>query len=126
MKTSICVFGRLLWELYFSECGEWVRSNANTDGEKLVGYVNSTEECLSLYYSDPECYKSGATMANIDKTNGYDEASGIDNYGTCWCQFGDTIKVDDDECCITTWAKDCEEQKNRNIDGMDNSIYNIT
>ena len=31
-----------------TECGEWVQSNANTDGEMFVGYVNSTEECLSI------------------------------------------------------------------------------
>ena len=65
---------------------------------------------MSIYYSDPECYESGASMANIDKTNGYDEDTGIENYGTCWCQFGDKVNIDDAECCITTWAKDCNEQ----------------
>ena len=104
--------------IIFSECNKWIPSNANTDGEVFVAYVNDTDECLSHYYSNPACLEDGATMANIDKTNGYDEETGITHYGTCWCQFGDSVQIDDDECCITTWAKDCDKDEEGNQNSL--------
>ena len=97
------------------DCGDWVQSNANTLGEVQVGYVSSKEECLSLYFSDPRCYAAGASMANVDMSDGYDRSTRITHYGSCWCQFGNTMEVDDDRCCITTWAKDCRGTHMRKI-----------
>ena len=81
----------------------------------FVGYVNSKEECLAIYQSDPRCYVAGASMANIDTTNGYDDDAEIDYYGTCFCQFGDRMKIDGDNCCITKWAEGCRGMNIRKI-----------
>ena len=85
----------------------WIQSNANSDGEVFVGYVNSKAECLAIYHSDPKCYEAGASMANIDTTDQYDIVTGTNHYGSCWCQFGNEVGNNDNGCCITTWAKDC-------------------
>ena len=97
------------------ECGVWIQSNANSDGEVFVGYVNSKAECLAIYHSDPECYEAGASMANIDTTHRYNYATGTYHYGACFCQFGNGMEIDDDDCCITTWAKDCRAMNTSKI-----------
>eukprot|EP00493_Phyllostaurus_siculus_P026646 UN26991 len=78
----------------------WVQSNAITDGEILVGFVNSLDECINMVRSNSEC--TDATMANVDTTNGGSY------FGSCWCQWGSSMITDNDSCCQTTWIdNDC-------------------
>ena len=75
-------------------------TNANTDNEIQVGLVNSYEECVELVQTScPD-----ATMANIDFSSSY----GSSYIGSCWCQFGDNMKMNDDDCCATTWIEGCD------------------
>ena len=81
---------------------EWVPSNAHTDSEKLVGWVKSKEECLSMYYA--QCAYKGYSMANIE----YISDSNSQYIGTCWCQKGNELIIDGEPCCKTVWAANCD------------------
>jgi len=58
-----------------------------------------------------------ATMANID-------FSGVEGsfLGSCWCQFGDTMKMNDDDCCATTWIEGCDSTESSSTPAADSSF----
>eukprot|EP00493_Phyllostaurus_siculus_P020899 UN21224 len=89
----------------------WVQSNANTDGEILIGFVNSLDECISMVRSNSQC--TDATMANVDTTNGGSY------FGSCWCQWGSSMITDNDSCCQTTWIDDDCTASECSLEGVD-------
>jgi len=91
----------------------WVRNNANTDGEQFVGYVTSTDECVELVQE----YCDWANIANVHEN----AAHGA--YADCWCQSGNDQTHDGSEVYLNCWFGD---EDSSSEDDSDSYGFNST
>ena len=74
-------------------CKEIFQSNANTDGEQLIGTVTSAEECIELVQANCEWANIANVHENVLKNESAD----------CWCQNGDDLTPDDTSGYVNCW-----------------------
>ena len=76
-----------------SEC-EWIRNNANTDGEEFVGYVTSLDQCVEMVQQN--C--SWASVANV-----HEGVLTGNTYAGCYCQYGYDQTYDNSSSYLSCW-----------------------